>query len=250
MKCLVVVPTYNEIENLEPLVRSILSQGNEFDVLIIDDNFPDGTGTVAGRLARESGRVQVLHRPGLLGLGTAYVQGFRYALAAGYEAVIEMDADFSHDPRYLPQFLDNLAQGYDVVVGSRNMSGGGVRGWPLHRRILSRGGSLYARMVLGLDVTDATGGFKAFKRAVLQEIDWDSVRSSGYSFQIELNYRVQQLGFRIAEVPIVFVDRVRGKSKMSRQIVMEALSMVLRLRAERHLPRQMPVFGRSGAEPR
>lgn len=237
MRCLVVVPTYNEKDNLAELVERILEQGEVFDVLVVDDNSPDGTGRVADELASRSPRVKVLHRPGRMGLGTAYVSGFRYGLAAGYDFLFEMDADFSHDPAYLTRFLQKVEEGYDVVIGSRNIRGGGVRNWPLGRRLLSRGGSLYARLILGLTVTDATGGYKCFKREVLDSLDLDTIRSNGYSFQIEVNYRCQQMGFRIGEIPIVFVDRARGGSKMSRRIVVEAMGMVWKLRLERLLRR-------------
>ncbi len=232
MRCLVVVPTYNERDNLEELVYRILEQGDAFDVLVVDDNSPDGTGQVADKVAASVPRVKVLHRAGRMGLGTAYVAGFRYGLAEGYDLLFEMDADFSHDPAYLPEFLRRMEEGYDVVIGSRNTAGGGVRNWPVGRRLLSRGGSLYAGLILGLKVTDATGGFKCFKRKVLETLDLDSIRSNGYSFQIEVNYRCQQLGFQIGEIPIVFVDRARGGSKMSRRIVLEAMTMVWKLKIE------------------
>jgi len=227
-----VVPTYNERENLAPLVAAVLEQGEELQVLVVDDNSPDGTGDIADELAAGCSRVHVLHREGRMGLGTAYVAGFRHGLAAGYDYLFEMDADFSHDPTYLPQFLRRMADGYDVVIGSRNIPGGGVVNWPLGRRLLSRGGSLYASTILGLSVTDATGGFKCFKREVLETIDLDALRSNGYAFQIEVNYRCQQLGFQIGEVPIIFTDRIRGGSKMSRKIVFEAVGMVWKLRLE------------------
>ena len=232
MRCLVVVPTYNERENIAPLVAAVLEQGEMFDVLVVDDNSPDGTGDLADALAAGSPRVHVLHRAGRMGLGTAYVAGFHHGLAAGYDYLFEMDADFSHDPAYLPKLLRRMEDGFDVVIGSRNIPGGGVVNWPLSRRLLSRGGSLYASTILALSVTDATGGFKCFKRDVLETIDLDALRSNGYAFQIEVNYRCQQHGFRIGELPIVFTDRVRGGSKMSRRIVVEAVGMVWKLRLE------------------
>jgi len=235
---LVVIPTYNERDNIADLVVRVLKQGDTLDVLVVDDNSPDGTGDIADRLAAANPkRVHVLHRSGRLGLGTAYIAGFQYGLAKGYDYLFEMDADFSHDPSYLPLFLEQMGEGYDVVIGSRNIKGGGVRNWPLARRILSRGGSLYARAILGLGVTDATGGFKCFRRQVLESLNLDSIRSNGYSFQIEVNYRCQQLGFRIAEIPIVFTDRVKGGSKMSKGIVLEAMVVVWKLKLE-------PLFGR------
>lgn len=227
-----VVPTYNERDNISVLVDSVLQQGEVFDLLIVDDDSPDGTGELADELAKRFPRLRVLHRTGRMGLGTAYVAGFQYGLAAGYDFLFEMDADLSHDPAYLPRFLTKMAEGYDVVVGSRNIRGGGVRNWPLARRLLSRGGSLYARTILGLAVTDATGGFKCLRRKVVEELNLELIQSNGYSFQIEVNYRCQQLGFRIAEIPIIFVDRIRGGSKMSRKIVMEAMAMVWKLRLE------------------
>jgi len=250
MRCLVVIPTYNERENLAPLVAAVLRQGEMFDVLVVDDNSPDGTGDLADRLAARSPRVRVLHRAGRMGLGTAYVAGFRHGLAAGYDFLFEMDADFSHDPSYLPRFLQKMEDGCDVVIGSRNIRGGGVVNWPLGRRLLSRGGSLYASALLGLSVTDATGGFKCFKRRVLESIDLDALRSNGYSFQIEVNYRCQQLGFRVGEVPIVFTDRVRGGSKMSRKIVVEAVWMVWKLKLEGILGRDVAALagGRVGGQ--
>ena len=238
MTSLVVIPTYNERDNIADLVVRVLEQGDTLDVLVVDDNSPDGTGDIADRLAAANPkRVHVLHRSGRLGLGTAYITGFQYGLAKGYDYLFEMDADFSHDPSYLPLFLEKMGEGYDVVIGSRNIKGGGVRNWPLARRILSRGGSLYARAILGLGVTDATGGFKCFRRQVLESLNLDSIRSNGYSFQIEVNYRCQQLGFRIAEIPIVFTDRVKGGSKMSKGIVLEAMVVVWKLKLE-------PLFGR------
>jgi dolichol-phosphate mannosyltransferase len=239
-----VVPTYNERENLAPLVSAVLSQGEMFDVLVVDDNSPDGTGDLADELAAGSARVHVLHRAGRMGLGTAYVAGFRHGLAAGYDYLFEMDADFSHDPAYLPRLLERIADGYDVAIGSRNIPGGGVVNWPLGRRLLSRGGSLYAGFILGLSVTDATGGFKCFKREVLEAIDLGALRSNGYAFQIEVSYRCQQLGFRIGEVPIIFADRVLGGSKMSRKIVLEAVGMVWKLRLETLFGGAPSVLGR------
>ena len=230
MRCLVVIPTYNERENLLDLVLRIFAQGDHFDVLVVDDNSPDGTGELADAIAERSDRLHVLHRAGRMGLGTAYLDGFRLGLAGGYDVLFEMDADFSHDPTYLPRFIEAIESGYDVVVGSRNIPGGGVRNWPLSRVLLSRGGSLYAGLILGLSVSDATSGFKAFRRQVLEAIDLDAIGSNGYAFQIEMNYRCQQLGFRIGETPIIFVDRTRGQSKMSTRIAVEAMHMVWQLR--------------------
>lgn len=229
MSALVIVPTYNECENLPPLVRDVLAQG-DFSILVVDDNSPDGTGRIAEDLKVESGgRVDVLHRAGKLGLGTAYIAGFRYALAHGYDIIFEMDADFSHDPAMLPRFLETI-QSADLVLGSRYVPGGGTVNWSLPRRFISRGGSLYARTILGLPYRDLTGGFKCFRQSVLAAIDLDAIQSNGYGFQIELTYRAAQLGFQIQEIPITFVDRRVGQSKMSRRIVAEAMTVVWRLR--------------------
>jgi dolichol-phosphate mannosyltransferase len=237
---LVIIPTYNELGNLGRLVPSILEQG-PFDVLVIDDHSPDGTGELAEVLARRfSGRVWVMHRPDKLGLGTAYLRGFGYALAHGYARVFEMDADFSHDPVCLPELRSDLDHA-DVVLGSRYVSGGGTRHWPLWRRLISQGGSLYAALVLGLPFRDLTGGFKGFSRRALGSLDLESIHSSGYAFQIEVTHRLHRSGFRIVERPIVFADRRVGQSKMHWRIVAEALLMVWRLRftpAPPPLPRQ------------
>jgi dolichol-phosphate mannosyltransferase len=223
----VVVPTYDERENLPLVVPRILDAAPGIDVLVVDDNSPDGTGAIADELASREPRVRVLHRPRKEGLGRAYLAGFADALAAGYGRILEMDADFSHDPSCLPALLAAKA---DVVLGSRYVPGGGTVNWGLGRRLLSRGGSLYARTILGVGVRDLTGGFKCFRREVLEKLDLPSVRSTGYAFQIELTYRALRRGFRVVEVPITFVDRRVGKSKMSRRIVAEALWMVWKIR--------------------
>ncbi len=234
-KSLVVIPTYNERENIARLVDEIRLQGEEFDILIVDDNSPDGTGPLADELAATSqGRVQVLHRAGKLGLGTAYLDGFRYGLERGYDYLFEMDADFSHKPEYLPQLLD-AARKSGVAIGSRIISGGGVENWPWYRKFISRGGSLYSRAVLGLKTNDCTSGFKCFSRAVLQYLNLpEQVRSTGFGFQVEVNCLCEWNGFQITEVPIIFPDRVLGKSKMSKKIFVEALLMVWELRASKH----------------
>jgi dolichol-phosphate mannosyltransferase len=230
MSALVIVPTYNERENIEPLVVAALEQGADLSVLVVDDGSPDGTGQVVDGLKPGwPGRLDVLHRSGKMGLGTAYVAGFKWALARGYDYIFEMDADFSHDPAMLPKLLA-AARGADLVLGSRNIPGGGTPDWSFLRRVISRGGSLYARLILGLPVHDLTGGFKCFPRRTLEAIDLDGVRSEGYAFQIELTYRVHQLGGRIVEVPIVFMNRRVGRSKMSGRIVREAMLAVWRLR--------------------
>jgi len=227
---LVCIPTYNERYNVESIVRAVLAADPRVDVLVVDDKSPDGTGELADALARESTRVHVLHRAGKEGLGKAYLAAFDWALERGYSLVMEMDADWSHDPRYLPTFLDRASSDADLVLGSRWVKGGGTRNWGLGRRIISRGGSFYARTILGLDVRDLTGGFKCFRAEVLRAIDLPSVSSTGYGFQIELTYRAIRRGFRVVEIPIVFEDRRVGQSKMSGHIVLEALIKVWKIR--------------------
>ncbi len=225
---IVLMPTYNERENLPSLVEEVLRTA-PVDMLIIDDNSPDGTGSVADALAAQDPRVQVMHRPEKQGLGKAYVAGFRWALERDYQYVFEMDADFSHQPRYLPEFLREIKH-YDLVLGSRYVRNGGVSNWPLQRQLISRGGSLYARTILGVEVKDLTGGFKCFRREVLEALDLESIGSTGYSFQIEMTYRTLQHGFRVKEIPIIFYERNAGKSKMSSGIFVEAIGMVWKLR--------------------
>jgi dolichol-phosphate mannosyltransferase len=230
----VVMPTYNEAENLDRIVHATASEldgvaRGEYRILIVDDNSPDGTGAVADALAAELDSVEVLHRASKRGLGHAYLEGFARALAGGAELVIEMDADFSHDPRYLEALIHSAADA-DLVLGSRYVAGGGVRDWGVLRRLVSRGGGLYARTILGIGIRDLTGGFKCFRREVLQAIELQSVRSEGYVFQIELTYRALLAGFRVKEIPIVFQDRAAGSSKMSAQIALEAIWLVPRLR--------------------
>jgi dolichol-phosphate mannosyltransferase len=228
-KTLVMIGTYNERENLAALVEEILSLGEGLDVLVIDDNSPDGTGRIADDCAARHPEVSVIHRPGKLGLGTAYVAGFRHALGRGYARIITMDADFSHNPRYLPEFLRAL-ETHDVAVGTRYVAGGGVENWPPHRLALSRGGSLYTRLITGMPLHDATGGFNGYRAEVIRAIQPERIRSEGYSFMIEMKFRSWKKGFRIAEIPIVFVDRTRGKSKMSKRIFLEAVFMVWKIR--------------------
>jgi dolichol-phosphate mannosyltransferase len=226
---LVVIPTYNEVENVKILVEKVLEQG-AFDVLIVDDHSPDGTGEAAESLAdRFPQRVAVLHRAGKQGLGTAYRAGFSYALTRGYQYVFEMDADFSHDPSALPELRAALDEA-DLVLGSRYVRGGETKHWPFARRLLSQCGSLYAALILGLPFHDLTGGFKGFSTRVLQSLDLDAIRSNGYAFQIEVTYRAFQGGFRIVERPITFVDRRLGRSKMRPAIVAEAVRIVWALR--------------------
>jgi len=228
----VVLPTYNEHDNLPKIVPEILAAAPEIDVLVVDDASPDGTGEIADDLARRNPRVTVLHRPHKDGLGPAYLAGFARALAEGYGRVLEMDADCSHEPAALPSLLA-ASDAADLVLGSRYVPGGGTVHWGLGRRLLSRAGSFYARVILGVPVRDLTGGFKCFRREVLQAIDLGTVTSMGYAFQIELTYRAIRRGFRVVEVPITFVDRRVGKSKMSRAIVLEALWKVWAIRASR-----------------
>ena len=227
---LVIIPTYNECDNLPRIVPLVLEMDERLDVLVIDDGSPDGTGEIADRLAAENPRVNVLHRSGKLGLGTAYIAGFRWGIERRYDWLFEMDADFSHDPAHLPQFIAELAN-HDLVLGSRYLDGRvTVVNWPMGRLLLSYFANVYARKVTGLPVADATGGFKAFRRPVLEAIALDRVESNGYSFQIEMSMRAWRRGFRIGEIPIVFVDRTLGESKMSKKIIREAVWKVWKLR--------------------
>jgi dolichol-phosphate mannosyltransferase len=229
-KVLVVIPTYNEAANLPAIVPQALAQDPRIDVLVVDDNSPDGTGKLADELAAREPRIHVLHREGKLGLGTAYLAGFRWGLERGYGYFIEMDADFSHDPAHLKQFLTAVA-GADLVLGSRYLGGRvTVVNWPMGRLLLSYCANIYARWLTGLRIWDLTGGFKCFRRRVLEAIDLTQVRSNGYAFQIEMSVRAWRKGFKLAEIPIVFVDRTEGQSKMNRAIVREAVWMVPRLR--------------------
>lgn len=227
--CAVVVPTYNEAENIVELVPRILALPR-FRVLVVDDGSPDGTGDLVAAMAEAEPRVALHRRPAKLGLGSAYVAGFRRALAEGAEYIFEMDADFSHDPRYLPELLGAAESGADLALGSRYVRGGGTTDWGLGRRLISRGGNLYAGVILGLPIADATGGFRCYRRRVLATLDLDLVRSNGYAFQIEMAYRSLRAGFTVREVPIIFPDRRVGRSKMSRRIVAEALVNVWKLR--------------------
>jgi dolichol-phosphate mannosyltransferase len=231
-RALVIIPTYNEATNLTQIVPRVLEQDARLEVLVVDDNSPDGTGGIADGLAAENLRVHVLHREGKQGLGTAYRTGFRWALERDYAYVFEMDADLSHDPKHLPAFLEAI-QGADLVLGSRYLNGrAAVVNWPMGRLLLSYFANVYARVVTGLRLYDATGGFKCFRRKVLETVDLNAVRSNGYSFQIEMSFRAWRAGFRIKEIPIVFTDRTAGRSKMSGAIVREAIFMVWRLRLQ------------------
>lgn len=229
-KTLIVTPTYNEKDNLPKFIEAVRGAAPEADILVVDDNSPDGTGEIADAIAKKDSHVRVLHRPGKQGLGTAYVQAFQKGLGEGYEWFLEMDADLSHDVKYLPDFFRALENGADLVIGSRNIPGGGVEGWGPGRHIISKGGSIYSRAILGIGIKDLTSGYKAFTRRALEAIDLPTIKSNGYSFQIEMNFRVLRKGLKITEVPIIFVDRQVGKSKMSRKIFVEAMGVVWKLR--------------------
>ena len=236
-RALVIIPTYDEASNIPLLLPQVLSQDERIDVLVVDDGSPDGTGKIADRMASESSRIHVLHREKKLGLGTAYLAGFAWALERKYDFIFEMDADFSHDPKHLPEFLEAI-QDADLVLGSRYLHGRvTVVNWPMGRLLLSYGANIYARVVTGLKLYDSTGGFKCFRRRVLEAIDLDRVHSNGYAFQIEMSLRAVKKGFNIKEIPIVFTDRSDGASKMSGRIVREAIWMVWRLRFQAILRR-------------
>lgn len=227
---LVIVPTYNERENLGPITTAILAADPRIDILVCDDNSPDGTGQLADELAAKEPRIKVMHRAKKEGLGRAYLAAFRWALEHKYDFIIEMDADFSHDPKYLPKLIDTARDEADVAVGSRYVEGGGTVNWGIGRQIISRGGSMYVRTILGVPLRDTTAGFKCFNRRVLEGINLDEVQSSGYGFQVELSYRALKKGYTIKEIPIVFEDRRVGQSKMSKKIFIEAMRMVWKLR--------------------
>ena len=231
-KALVVIPTYNEAPNLPSIVPQVLERDARLEVLVIDDNSQDGTGQIADKLAQESPRVHVIHRPGKLGLGTAYIAGFKWALERDYDYIFEMDADFSHDPKHLKEFLKAIKNA-DVVIGSRYLQGRvTVVNWPMGRLMLSYLANIYARWITGLHIWDLTAGFKCFRRSVLEGIDLSAVRSNGYAFQIEMSFRAWRKRFKLVEIPIVFEDRTEGQSKMSKAIVREAIWMVPRLRLQ------------------
>ncbi len=236
-KALVIIPTYNESENLSQILPLVLEQDPRIDVLVVDDGSPDGTGEIADSIAQTNSRVSVLHREKKLGLGTAYISGFRWGLERGYEYLFEMDADFSHDPDHIPEFLEAAADA-DLVLGSRYLGGRvTVVNWPMPRLLLSYFANIYAKVVTGHRICDATGGFKCFRRRVLESLDLGSVHSNGYAFQIEMSFRAWRKGFNIKEIPIVFTDRTDGQSKMSRAIMREAIWMVWRLRLQALLGR-------------
>lgn len=228
-KACIIIPTYNEKENIEKIIPAVLEKDERISVLIVDDNSPDGTGEIADRMADENPRILVLHREKKEGLGQAYISGFKFTLDKDFDYIFEMDADFSHDPKFLPDFLEAIKD-YDLVLGSRYIKGVNVINWPMSRLLLSYYANFYTRIVTGLPLKDATGGFKCFRRKVLEAINFDEVRSNGYSFQIEMSFRAFKKGFKIKEIPIVFTDRAEGTSKMSKKIVREAVWMVWRLR--------------------
>ena len=230
MHVAVIVPTYNEEENIESLVTQLLALPTGVHVIIVDDNSPDGTGAIADRLAAESeGRMEVIHRAGKLGLGTAYIAGFRRALVAGAELICTMDADFSHNPRYIPAMVEKIEQGHDLVIGSRYVPGGGTSGCTIKRKLLSWGANAFARLTLGLHAHDTTAGFRCYRRQVLEDVGLDTVKADGYSFLVEMLYHVQRRGWRVGETPIIFENRQQGVSKISRGEIFHAIATVLRM---------------------
>ncbi|MFC1725247.1 polyprenol monophosphomannose synthase [candidate division KSB1 bacterium] len=234
MKALIIIPTYNEKENIFRIAEEIFKKtenkvDEEINILIVDDGSPDGTGEIVKEMMKKDGRIHLMEREKKMGLGTAYVAGFKFALENGYDYVFEMDADFSHDPNEIPNFLREIKE-YDLVLGSRYIKGVNVVNWPLSRLLLSYGANVYTRIITGIPIKDSTGGFKCFRRTVLEKINFDNIRSNGYSFQIEVNYKVWKKNFKIKEIPIIFVDRTEGESKMSKKIVREAVLMVWKLR--------------------
>ena len=237
MKTLIIVPTYNELENIRRLLPELMALGPDIRVLVVDDNSPDGTGKLADELAAENERISVLHRPGKLGLGSAYVAGFKSAIRQDVDCVFEMDADFSHDPAMIPEFIEEIAS-CDVVIGSRYISGINVVNWPMSRLLLSYFANIYTRLVTGMTIRDTTSGYKCFRREVLEHIELDEVRSDGYAFQIEMNFRCWRKGYRLREIPIIFVDRRSGTSKLSRGVINEAVWIVWWLRLQ-HLLRRI-----------
>jgi dolichol-phosphate mannosyltransferase len=228
-KAVIIIPTYNELTNIQKLIPEILDRYSSVDILVVDDNSPDGTGGYVESFSEKNNRVKILKREKKMGLGTAYIAGFKYALAAGYDYIFEMDADFSHDPKEIDNFLCAIKK-YDLVLGSRYINGVNVVNWPMSRLLLSYFANIYTRIITGLPVKDATGGFKCFRKEVLQSIDLDKIRSNGYAFQIEMTFKAWKKGFKVGEIPIIFVDRFQGTSKMSKKIVREAVTMVWKLR--------------------
>jgi dolichol-phosphate mannosyltransferase len=228
-KALIIIPTFNELENIRKMIPDILGRYDNADILVVDDNSQDGTGAFVEQLTKESEHIKLIKRPNKMGLGTAYIQGFKYALQNGYDYIFEMDADYSHDPKEIKNFLEAI-KNYDLVLGSRYKTGVNVINWPMRRLMLSYFANSYTRFVTGIPVRDATGGFKCFRRKVLESINFDSIKSNGYAFQIEMTFKAYKKGFRIIEIPIIFTDRFQGTSKMSRKIVGEAVLMVWKLR--------------------
>ena len=231
--CLVIIPTYNEIENIHSVIDAVLAQGPQFSVLIVDDNSPDGTGEVVNILKQKESRIHLLQRAGKLGLGTAHIAGFRYGLSQGFDYIFEMDADFSHNPKDLPRLLEACVQGADMSIGSRYVKGGNIKNWSKDRLFLSYGASLYVKTITSLPVQDPTAGFICYHRRVLEALDLDKIKFVGYTFQIEMKYYAFIKGFKLAEVPITFVDREKGNSKMHANIVSEAIKGVLKMRWRR-----------------
>jgi dolichol-phosphate mannosyltransferase len=229
MNTLIIIPTYNELENLPRLLPVVLSKDDSIEVLIVDDNSPDGTAAFVEDQMMKNNRIHLIKRQSKQGLGTAYIAGFKYALQNNFQIMFEMDADFSHDPKEIPRFLEEIKNA-DLVLGSRYINGVNVINWPLRRLLLSSFANLYTRIITGMPIHDATGGFKCFRREVLEAIDLGRVKSNGYAFQIEMTFKAWKKGFRVKEIPIIFVDRVKGKSKMSKKIVREAVTMVWKLR--------------------
>lgn len=229
MKSMVIIPTYNEIDNVEKIIKAVLDSVDGINILIVDDNSPDGTADAVKKLQEDCERIHLLERAGKMGLGTAYCDGFKYALARGFEYVFEMDADFSHDPDDLPRFLEAIKTN-DLVIGSRYSNGVNVVNWPLSRLILSYGANLYTRFITGMPIMDATGGFKCFRADALRKVDLDAIRSNGYGFQIEMNFRLWKAGAKIQEIPIIFIDRRSGVSKMNKSIIYEAIFLVWKLK--------------------
>jgi len=228
-KTLIVTPTYNEAENIEKFIEQVLAKGDDIDVLVVDDNSPDGTGKIVEKLMAQNFRIHLISRAGKMGLGTAYVAGFKYAIANKFDYIFEMDTDFSHNPDEIPNFLKKV-ETCDLVIGSRYTNGVRVINWPIRRLILSYGANVYTRIITGMPLKDATGGFKCFRRKVLESIDLDKIHSNGYAFQIEMNFKAWNKGFKLCEHPIIFMDRQSGVSKMSKKIVYEAVFMVWKLK--------------------
>ena len=228
-KILIIIPTYNELENLPKLIPEVLSKNENIDILIVDDNSPDGTADFVQDEAKKNSRIKLIKREKKMGLGTAYIAGFKFALQNNYDYIFEMDADFSHNPKMIPKFLKEIKK-YDLVLGSRYKEGVNVANWPMSRLMLSMFANIYSRVITGLPVHDATGGYKCFRKEVLEAINLDGVKSNGYAFQIEMTFKAWKKGFKIKELSIIFIDRVKGKSKMSRKIVREAIIMVWKLR--------------------